>query len=58
MGPKGLLPGQLKGAYGSAEELGGLLSLIESGEDVWGDLPNNRGSISEGRHLTADALTP
>ena len=30
--------GQLQGAYGSAEEVGVLLSLIESGEDVWGDL--------------------
>jgi hypothetical protein len=30
--------GALKSAYGSAEEVGELLGLIESGEDVWGDL--------------------
>ena len=30
--------GVLEGAYGSAEEVGVLLDLIESGEDVWGDL--------------------
>ena len=30
--------GALRGAYGSAEEVGELLGLIESGEDVWGDL--------------------
>jgi hypothetical protein len=29
---------QLKGAYGSAREVGELLGLIESGENVWGDL--------------------
>jgi hypothetical protein len=29
---------RLTGAYGSAEEVGELLALIESGEDVWGDL--------------------
>jgi hypothetical protein len=31
---------QLRSAYGSAEEVGELLSLIELGEDVWGDLIN------------------
>ena len=30
--------GALKSACGSAEEVGELLGLIESGEDVWGDL--------------------
>ena len=30
--------GALKSAYSSAEEVGELLGLIESGEDVWGDL--------------------
>jgi hypothetical protein len=30
--------GELKCANGSAEEVGELLGLIESGEDVWGDL--------------------
>jgi hypothetical protein len=32
--------GRLEGAYGSAAEVGELLSLIESGEDVWSDLIN------------------
>jgi hypothetical protein len=41
---------QLRGAYGSAEEVGELLGLIESGEDVWGDLFSHvlhQGSIFE-----------
>jgi hypothetical protein len=43
MANKGKAPvtwGQFEGAYGGAGEVGELLSLIESGENVWGDLIN------------------